>query len=231
MAHNFYDQFDDMPNGFITKNTSEYDNERMLLDIITTEAYNKKGVESDFYIVSTDLQYDPIWGEDNDRRYVRKFKFFTYYTLPTEEKLWSNFGIEGLDNFSMFVTKRHFDAASKKELNFGQDSFESYIPHIGDIIMTKYNKYIYEIVEVKEETSWLQSKQHIWEFIVKPYTDEHINTDAIDNLDSEDVVSENTNIEDRLDITEPVNDERDGHLYERESENDAPNDPFGDWDL
>jgi drug/metabolite transporter (DMT)-like permease len=41
-----------------------------------------------------------IFGEDNNRSFVRKFEFMAFYTLPREEKLWNKFGIAGMDQFS-----------------------------------------------------------------------------------------------------------------------------------
>jgi len=169
-----------MPNGWISKDSPVYNSERRLYDNILAEVYNLHGVSLDFYVTTYDSNYNFIFGEDNNRRFVRKFSFMGFYTLPKEEKLWSKFGIEGMDTFSIFCSKLHFNDAStfgNPEVpgNKGLGTYSPHIPLIGNIIISDYNKYIYEITEVKEESGmYLLSKQHTWEFVVKPYKDEHM---------------------------------------------------------
>jgi len=108
----------------------------------------------EYYQTSYDTSYDYLFGEDNNRRFIKKFDFMVLYELPREDKMWTKFGIEGLDNFSMYCAKRHFRAASKSP-----GGGPEVIPRIGDIIMAKYNDYVYEITEVAEEVAlFLQSK-------------------------------------------------------------------------
>ena len=103
-----------------------------------------------------------------------------WYQLPREEKLWAKFGIVGMDQFSVLVSKRHFKVASQFDFAVNDPiGYGEYIPKIGDIMLAQYNGYLYEIVDIKEETGMqLLSKQHIWEFIVKPYKDEHLSLSA-----------------------------------------------------
>lgn len=172
-GHRNFDSFDrtsalnDANNRF--NHQQGYRQEKTLFSLFTTEAYNMHGVPMYYYVTTYDTNYEKIWGEDNNRRFVRKFKVMAYYELPPEDKVWNKFGIEGLDRFSLFISKRHFNCASQ----YGGNSI--YIPKMADIIMADYNRYIYEITEVKEESGmFLQSKQYVWELIVKPFQDEQI---------------------------------------------------------
>ena len=173
-----------LPNGWLTKSpvtsgTDAYFSERRLFSLLTTEAYNKHGVSMIYYPVSYDINYDKLYGEDLDRKVIRKFDLMCFYTLPRVEKLWSKFGIEGMDNFSMFCSKVHFDAASQYEYTQTSATYAPYIPKIGDIIRAKYNNYLYEIIDIKEESGqFLQSPQHIFEFLVKPYLDKRLGLSA-----------------------------------------------------
>ena len=172
-----------MPNGFLTKSpvttNDQYFSERRLFDLLITEAYNKHGVSMIYYPISFDVNYDKLYGEDLDRKIIRKFNLMVFYTLPRVEKLWSKFGIEGMDNFSMFCSKKHFQVASQYDYTQTSASFGVYVPKIGDIIRALYNNYYYEIVDIKEESGqYLQSPQHMWEFLVKPYRDTRLSLSA-----------------------------------------------------
>ena len=179
-----YTDMSKMPNEWLRKcNGMDYENERKLYRKLTTEAYNKFGVCMTYYVVSYDTQYDKIWGEDNNRRFIRKFDIMCRFPLQTEEKMWTKFAIEGIDNFSIFASKDHFRTASTygHDLvvgNIGRGTFPIYVPKNGDVIQSKYNKYLYEIVTVKEEAMMIHlSKGYTWEFIIKPYMDEHLSVD------------------------------------------------------
>jgi hypothetical protein len=137
-----------------------------------------------YYVVSYDTQYDKIYGEDNDRRFIRKFDIMCYFPLQTEEKQWTSMGIVGIDNFSVFASKDHFRTASTygntlAPGNVGKGTYPIYIPKTSDVLQSKFNGYFYEIVTVKEESMMVHlSKGYTWEFIIKPYMDEHHSFDA-----------------------------------------------------
>ena len=153
-----------------------------------------------------------------------------YYALPQEEKQWTKFGIEGQDNFSLYVSKRHFRAASRFDTTHtNPTAYSEYIPQISDVIMANYNKYIYEIVEVKDEIGmFLQSKQHVWEFIVRTFKDEHIST--TNTPLSADYIADYTDKDsDVFDQTSAVNVEKVPILYTSASNEKPSNDPFGGW--
>ena len=185
-----YKAYDNVPNGWFTKTkradgSDPYANERELFDLWVTEAYNKHGITLTYYAISFDTSHDKLFAEDNDRRVARKFDCMAFYSLPREEKLWSKFGIEGMDSFSMFISKRHFNTVSKYDPSKEeQTQNDSYNPKIGDLVRSQYNNYLYEITDVKEETGmFLLSKQHIWELVVKPFRDEHLNLSASTSAD------------------------------------------------
>jgi hypothetical protein len=202
---------------WISKSSPLYNQERRLFSNILTEAYNMRGITLDYYITSYDTSYDSIFGEDNNRRFIRTFKFRGFYTLPKEEKLWSKFGIEGLDQFSIYVSKLHF-----------RDNSQNYIPRIGDILIANYNKYIYEIVDVKEESAqYLLSKQHSWEFIVKQFKDERVQTTA---ATSGTYIQDYTNkSNDIFDIKVPVETKNEEIKYVPRRIEKPSNDPFNGW--
>jgi hypothetical protein len=225
------------PNPYISKcinlnyvgAVGSYNNERELFDVLVTEAYNKHGICMDYYVTSYNTSYNKVWGEDNDRRFIRKFQIMTYFTLPREEKLWSKFGIEALDSFSLYVSKRHFWKSSKyDDQQLNSCAFDPYIPKAGDYLYSKYNKYLYEIVEVKDEVMMnLLSKQHVWEFMVEPFKDEKIATDI---LTSASPISAFTNQQtDKFNISDDINNKKLNVNYNQPSTECDPNDPFGNW--
>lgn len=214
-----YNKFDDVPNGWFTKTkradgSDPYANERELFDLWITEAYNKFGVTLTYYAISFDTLHDPLFGEDNNRRIARKFDFMGFYSLPREEKLWSKFGIEGMDSISIFVSKRHFRVTSKHNFAKEEDvQYSEYIPKIGDIVCAQYNNYYYEITDVKEETGmYLLSKQHVWELVCKPFRNEHLSLSASTSADMG-AISTIIQTEDPFNIKQFVEDNKEEVIY------------------
>jgi hypothetical protein len=171
-----YDAADVMPNSWIRKRGGQdYSGEKKLFRGLITEAYNKLGTDVSYFIISYDTQYDRIWGEDDDRRFVRRFDVMCWFPLASEEKMWTKFAIEGIDNFSMYISKEHFSAASTYGHNLvagniGPNTYSAYYPKAGDILMSNYNEYIYEVLTVKENAfQALIDKHYCWELILKPF--------------------------------------------------------------
>jgi len=232
-----YLQYSDIPNEYITKcvnssyagSVGNYNNERELFDVLVTEAYNKHGVCMDYYVTSYDKSYDKIWGEDNNRRYERRFQIMAFFNLPREEKLWSKFGIEGMDSFSIYVSKRHFwESSQYNDIQTNPKAFAPYIPKAGDYIFAKYNKYCYEIVEVKDEIMMnLLSKQHVWEFLVKPFKDEKIATTSITSAAP---IADFTNKKtDKFDIKQTIDDKKTSVNYQPKPNECESRDPWANW--
>jgi hypothetical protein len=232
-----YLQYQDIPNEYITKcvnsnyagSVGNYNNERELYDVLVTEAYNKHGVCMDYYVTSYDKQFDKIWGEDNNRRYERRFEIMTFFNLPREEKLWTKFGIEGMDSFSIFCSKRHFwEASQYNDIQTNPRAFTPYIPKAGDYIFAKYNKFVYEVVEVKDEIMMnLLSKQHVWEFLVKPFKDEKIATTS--NTSASPIADFTNKKTDKFNITQTIDEKKIPIKYVPKSTECNPNDPFAGW--
>lgn len=226
----------DMPNEWLRKcDGQDYDNERELHRDFVTEAYNKFGICMTYYIVSYDTKYDRIWGEDNNRRFIRKFEFMAFYPLQQEEKMWTKFGINGLDEFSIYVSKDHYREActygqSQVRGNIGKSTYPVYVPKTGDVVQSMFNSYLYEIVNVKEESMMIHlNKRYTWELIVRPYMDEFISMDA-DTSASMGTISAFSNVipdifdikNDVISAAEPIN-------YEPKSCERPARDPFSGW--
>jgi len=158
---------------------SEYDNEKTLYDLMITEAYNLHGVCMTYFVTTYNTQYNRIWGEDNDRRWERQFEFMAYTELPKEETNWTKYGIEPFDTVIVWVSKRHFEEASKYD-SAGTKRLElsAYIPKIGDIIRLQYSQYYYEVVDVSQEEEMFHQTKHSWELTVRPYKNEHLGFQA-----------------------------------------------------
>lgn len=106
------------------------------------EAINQHGVPVWYYEVSYDKQYDPLFGEDCDQRVLRKTRLNVQCELPKKEESWTQFGIEGLDNFSMALSIRHFLAVFSKIDPTKQQ------PEVGDFFQFVYDKRMFEVVSV-----------------------------------------------------------------------------------
>lgn len=169
-----FDNFDRDKSEFFQYQTTAYDCERELYEKISAEAININGVEMVYYVLTFDINYNKIWGEDNDRRYERCFAFMSYYELPREDNNATPLGLEPFNVVMITVSQKHFEIASKYDAyGYLQPQLSAYKPKIGDIIKSKYNNYFYEIVDVnQEENMFLQSK-HFWTFTCKPFINEH----------------------------------------------------------
>jgi len=207
---------------FDLSDDSKFGKDKSLLGVIINEYYNKFGVCMEYYQTTYDTSYDTVWGEDNNRRYIRKFEFNGYFNLPREDKIWSKFGIEGTDEIIVWVSKRHFKAASMTP------TLESYNrPQIGDIIKSEYSTYFYEITEVAEDTGqFLQSNQFIWELHIKPMKDEFITTSP-ELKDSD--INLVTNLDDIFNVSNNVDIEKEDVIYRPKVGEKPKNDPFGNW--
>lgn len=232
-----YIQYPNIPNEYITKcktsnyagSVGSYNNEKQLFDLMVTEGYNKYGVSLDYYVTSFDNTYDKIWGEDNNRRFVRRFQIMGYFVLPREERIFTQFGIAGMDQFTINVSKKHYYEASQyDDIQTNPKAFQPYVPFAGDYIYSNYNKFIYEIVSVKDEAMMsLFSKQHSWEFLVRPYKDEKI---QVSPLTSAAPIANQTNLKtDIFDTTTTINNAKPNILYQPGPTEKSSQDPFGNW--
>lgn len=218
-----FDDFSKDQNPYFDVSSPSYSNDKNLVAVMINEAYNKFGVCMEYYITTYDTNYDKIWGEDNNRHYIRKFEFMAKYDLPREDKIWTKFGIEGTDNITLWISKRHYQSASI-DPNTGQSYTR---PQIGDIVKTDFNNYFYEITEVAEDTGlYFQSNQFIWELTLKPMKNENI--EASISLSASDIASV-TNLNDIFDIDDTVDVEKEPISYKPQKGEKPKNDPFSNW--
>lgn len=213
-----YLEYSDLPNDWFSKCNSSYDTERELFKVVQMEAYNTFGVSIIFYKTTYNKKYDKIWGEDGER-YITEYweDVMSYFNLPREDKMWTKFGMEGMENFSMYVSKEHFEYMTS-----------GYIPRMGDIIQTEYNNNLYEIVEVKEEAGmYMLSKQYTWEIIVRPYkVEDNISLSA---SISGAPIANYINTSDIFNIKNDIDVKKEDKLYIPKPTEKPVNDPFGNW--
>lgn len=230
----FEDNYD-MPNGYITKCNSSYDTERKLFDNVITESINQHGVCMDYYVTTYDTSYDRIFGEDNNRRFERKFSFMGFFQLPKEDRVFTKFGIEGMDTFSIFVSKLHFKDSSTfgNSLvpgNKGKGTYGDVIPKIGDILRAQFSDYLYIVTEVKEEQSmFLLSKQHIFELIVKPFKDEYISLSNTTSASMSEISAFTDKKTDIYNIKSTVDTKKANVVYTPKATELPSGDPFNSW--
>lgn len=116
------DQFSFVDSDYFEKLDSRYDNERELYRALQTEFINIKGTPCLWYIVSYNKDHDKVYGEDNDRRIERAFKFMGLPESLPEERQTFTFQIEGLDSFILWIDKDHFADSSSRNLPSFQDA-------------------------------------------------------------------------------------------------------------
>jgi hypothetical protein len=198
--------------------STKHDNERELISMLTMEVWGSFGVQLIYYPVSYDTNYDRVFGEDGDKYITTSYEnVMSYFTLPKENKVWSKFGIEGFNSFSMYISKEHFNAVTS-----------NYIPKIGDIVLTRNDNKFYEITEVKEEApTFMLSKQYAWELIVKQLKVEQ--EISISPSLSASPISSIYSVVDILDIKNTIDVEKEKVLYKPVRGEKPKNDPFGNW--
>jgi hypothetical protein len=231
-----YDEWDAMPNGWMQKATSAYDNERELYEVLQMEAFNNFGVQMVYYPIS--ISADKVFGEDNARVIMRRFDFMSYYELPEETKKVSIMGITGEDSIVAYVSVTHFNYVSKFD-SFGTSGvYPLYVPKIGDIVSAKYNKEYYVIKMVRAEDNIFLQGKHTYTLQLElyknksyRYSDElkQANLIGSDNM-FKDLYGSNIKTEesDLFDISKVVNEEKEAVLY-KIPDNCPPKDPFNDW--
>lgn len=228
MAGEFTEAISKLPsNVYFNHFNQNYNNERLLYDLMITEAYNKHGVCCSYYIVSYNTNYDRIFGEDNNRRVERKFSVMTYFDLPYETKAFTNQGIGWSDIFHVFVSMRHFQTASILDIS-GTPTYTSYVPRVGDILLTEYNNVFYEIISVKNQVEQFLQHQHAWDLVVKVIRDTSLSFNPSTSATTQDL-SEYMNKSDLFDIGSFINENKGPIKYNPTSTECGVKDPFNDW--
>ena len=203
------------------KNT-EYNKDRELFKVLMCENFNIYGTNCIYYPITFDTDYDKLFGEDNNRSIIRKFEIKTYFSLPKEEENYSVFGIEGLDVFDMYISKKHFDVASKLHVDANlfpsvsaslKDIYPSDRPNVGDIIYTKYNNKYYEILDVGEEDEMFLQYKHSWTLRVKEAKNEHLSLSATTSASMSDINDDLITREDITRLNDYISSADDNVLY------------------
>lgn len=211
--------FPNSPGKWFKKEGNEYDGESELFDVLVTESINNHGVACRYYCVNYDLERDKLFKEDSDKVIQRSFPFMSYFKLQNEVDGFAFGMIEGLDQFVMFVSMRHFGEVSKFDQYGKPNIYESYIPQEGDKIRSDFNNYYYTITQVKKQTHQFHKRSHIWELTVKPMKDESLTVSA---GISHDDINHEQEINDILNIGGVVDTEKETILYEKDQDGVIP---------
>ena len=153
-----------------------YENESKMIDELTTEEINMAGVMGYWYVVDYSLKNERVFGEDNSRTILRKFPFmFLVEGLPIDDKKWSKFGIEGMDNFHIVVAKLGYTQASMMMADGVTPAYEPRNPHSGDIFQSTHNNVFYRVLDVKDKGDTMLQRAHSFDCIVTPLEMAHHN--------------------------------------------------------
>lgn len=200
-----------------------YNNDRALYARMQAEYTNQNGVVMEWYVTSYDGEADAVWGEDDDRKFLRKFDVMAYFDeLPQDQFTWGEYGVYSMDVWKCQVSEYHFSCASKLaaeatpnpdrqgvEEGFTRQEdklYESHLPKTNDYVRLKIGNepYYYEVLYADKIKSFLQG-DFMWEITIRRYKDEQIEvSDAYgqaETMNDMDRISDNRG-EDKLDVTE-----------------------------
>tara|TARA_R110001606_G_scaffold88448_6_gene199281 strand:- start:8019 stop:8795 length:777 start_codon:yes stop_codon:yes gene_type:complete len=171
---------------FFSYSGSCYNNEKLLYNKLTSEAFDQHGVKGDWYAVDYSLDNEKVFGEDNSRKILYNFPLKAYTELPFEQKQYNQWGMEELDNFIIYCNKYQFETYASRSGHSG------YIPHGGDFFRPKYNGVIYEVINVYDTEDQFLNTQHTWRITLKVFRNEMLTTSP--NVSAENLVTyDNTN--------------------------------------
>jgi hypothetical protein len=157
-----------LPSYMTQKCSSLYDGERELLQVVNQEAITKFGIPVEYYYLGYDedkKNVDYIFGEYENRFVLDVWdNVMFWYKLQRENRVWSKFGIDAADTFTIVVPKAHFMHVTG-----------GYVPQAGDLFIEKSTGRIMEILEREEGepfATYYQSRQYNWELKATLYTRE-----------------------------------------------------------
>lgn len=234
------------------KDTSEYTSgndttNTTLANTLTDEGLGSRGFKGQYYVLSLDTTYDPIFGEDRYRYIERTFYFMAYTdAFPSNTREYQIQGIWGVDIFNIYIAKTSFAVFSTYggSDNNTPDTYGAILPKIGDIIYIKAIDTFYSIIDVKEYTEAFNIRPHSWTItlsVYKPNRETIINNNETINLNDPiyDVAPSSISgiepFKDYLAINEVISAKKDeffipNNKYEKqESERDSDIDPFSGW--
>jgi hypothetical protein len=221
-----FSAYDPMPNNWLRKCKTDYDNERELYGVLQMEQINMFGVPMEYYATSYNLSAaQQPWSEDENRQITNMYNIMATYELPHEDNLWSKFGIEGIDNFHIYISKMHFNAASGGTGLYPISGGD--VPKVGDILKAKYNNYFYQILMVHQEEEMFEQYKHSWDLTVKPYRDNKFTTTPSTSATSISAVT-NQNV-DIFNIKTVIDDSKNAIIYTSAVCEQAPTNIWGTW--
>jgi len=229
-----YSNFPQLPSTqFFNHLNPNYNNESMLYEFLNMEQKNLHGSCLEYYIISYDTNYDKLFGEDNNRRFVRHFPFMGELVLPKETKQFTTMGIGWTDIFHIYVSKLHYSYASTLNEN-KVSAYSEYIPREGDILNTKYNNVYYEIISVKSEEQQFLQRKHSWDIIVRVIRDKSFSYSPDTSATMVDISKYNDksdlfNIGKFIKETDEDVSNATKIEYEPKTKECDVNDPFNDW--
>lgn len=220
--------------GFFNPLSSCYDGENELYASLLEGAFNSVPIPAVFYVISYDTSHDNIFGEDPTRKIIRKFNFNAYSeTLPTEDTQFSTFygGIEGMDQFPLFVSKKHFTRRSQQDYLGNDSQFPVYSPRGGEYVKLLFNGKYYEVITVKETDDQHLQRQNTYTLNLKVYEDDKASFISQTSASMVDDIGTVTNIaNDIFDSSDIVDIEKEDILYQPDPTEEDPQDPFVGWD-
>lgn len=233
--------YNHMPNKYQQfEQNAAYNKDRLVFEVAMSDMNNIYGTPMMYYVVSHDETYDPLFGEDDDRKIERRFPIKAVFELPKELDQLAKFGIEGLDNFVMYVSKQHFQHASQYATSGHQlypvtsaagtsATYGTYIPRSGDILRSEYNNKYYEILDIGEQDEMFLQREHSYTLTVRTVVYEHIGLSATTSAAMTELISA-VNRPDRLDHSDYISSADDDVLYVPESgESSTTIDPLSGW--
>ena len=204
----------------------DYKGENFLISSNIAQAFNNLGMCFRFYVRTYDVDYDRIFGEDNNSRYVRYFDFMGMYQAPEENKFFTQFGIEQTDEVTIYVSKLHFRSASNDP-----KTKQEYIPKLGDLVEAKGTKFLYEIVSIPKVTdySYYQSLNIVWEFCLRPYKNEHLDVDESIKNTTLNMMTDKDGTADIFDIRNIIDSKKEEILYKPKPTEENVKNPYASW--
>lgn len=180
------------------KGQAKYDKDRKMFPSLNSELVSLNGIPISYYMTSYDKNHDPIFGEDNNRVFVRKFVIMVLSedgsSPGTNQFTWDDGGITTSDTITILTSKRHFMYAStlgaivKTQEGEGSASngftFNPNVKHeqlnaprIGDCVRIHASDEFMEIVSVYDAEEFLLSND-LLKFELKQLTDNQITPDS-----------------------------------------------------
>ncbi len=189
-----------VPNNWLHKGQDAYDGDRKLLDHINSEFINLNGMVAEYYVTTYDKDHDRVYGEDNNRKYTRKFDFMFFTDEMYEPDYSSKFSMWADNSNTLDISKVGFLEASTYgstgdvdyidiKNGFTTDPtlrFEEYEPKIGDYVKVKSVGLFYEISNVKNRMTSLQGSS-FWQLTLLPMKEERSNSVSDENGMAEDM--------------------------------------------